>query len=75
MDPRSQSPVVCLLALLAIGSPLSGSEVIEDGMTPADVTASALHALGIPHRKEYHTPTGRPVMIVREGEVVEKLFA
>ena len=52
----------------------TGSEVIEDGMTPADVMASALHALGISHTKEYHTPTGRPVMIVREGTVVEKLF-
>lgn len=53
----------------------TGAAVIEEPCTPADVTASALHALGIRHTKEYHTPTGRPVMIVREGEVIEKMFA
>lgn len=52
----------------------AGSQVIADPCTPADVAASALHALGIPHTKEYHTPTGRPVMIVRDGHVVEKMF-
>lgn len=51
-----------------------GGEVIEDGCTPPDVAASILHALGIDHHKEYHTPTGRPVQIVRAGHVVPKLF-
>ena len=32
------------------------------------------HALGIDHKKEYHTPTGRPVMLVREGSVLPGLF-
>ena len=53
----------------------TGARVIEDPCTPADVSASALHALGIHHTREYHTPTGRPVMIVREGNVIEKMFA
>lgn len=47
----------------------------EDGCTPADVAASILHALGINHHKEYHTPTGRPIQIVRDGNVVRKLFS
>jgi len=52
-----------------------GGEVIEDGCTPADVAASILRALGINHHKEYHTPTGRPIQIVRDGNVVRKLFS
>ena len=28
--------------------------------------------LGIDHRKEYHTATGRPVMIVRDGSVIPR---
>jgi hypothetical protein len=44
-------------------------------ITPDQVAASLFHALGIDFRKEYHTPTGRPVMIVREGSVIPGLFA
>jgi hypothetical protein len=29
--------------------------------------------LGIDSRKEYLTPSGRPVMIVRNGEVIREL--
>ena len=36
---------------------------------------SFYHALGIDYHKEYHTNTGRPVMIVRDGEVIESLFS
>src|SRR5262249_20175907 len=43
--------------------------------SPADVAASFYHALGIDHTKEYHTDTGRPVQIVREGHVISELFA
>lgn len=46
-----------------------------DGFSPDDVAASFYHALGIPHTKEYNTSTGRPVMIVREGNVIPELFA
>ena len=41
-----------------------------------DTTVEAWnHTLGIDHRKEYHTATNRPVMIVRDGEVIRDLFA
>jgi len=45
-----------------------------DGFTPDDVASSFYHALGIDHRKEYHTATGRPVKIVRDGTVLTDLF-
>jgi hypothetical protein len=44
-------------------------------ITPDQVAASLYHSLGIDHTKEYHTSTGRPVMIVREGSVLRGLFA
>jgi hypothetical protein len=46
-----------------------------DGITPDDIAASYYHALGIDCAKEYHTSTGRPVMIVRNGKVIPDLFA
>jgi hypothetical protein len=46
-----------------------------EGITPDQVAASFYHALGIDYRKEYHTDSGRPVMIVREGGLVPGLFA
>lgn len=45
-----------------------------DAITPDQVAATFYHSLGIDHRKEYHTSTGRPVMIVREGSVLKDLF-
>ncbi len=45
-----------------------------DGIKPDDLAASIYHALGIDYRKEYHTATGRPVMIVPHGEVLPGLF-
>jgi len=46
----------------------------SEGITPDQVAATFYHSLGIDHRKEYHTSTGRPVMIVREGKVIPQLF-
>ncbi len=46
-----------------------------DGITPDDVAASFYHSLGINPSKEFRTPTGRPVSIVRYGKVIEGLFA
>jgi hypothetical protein len=51
-----------------------GAEVVAGACTPEDVAASALRALGIDHHKEYHTATGRPVQIVRDGRVIRGLF-
>jgi uncharacterized protein (DUF1501 family) len=43
-------------------------------ITPEQAAASFYHSLGIDYRREYHTTTGRPVMIVREGALVPGLF-
>jgi len=47
---------------------------LDDPITPDDVAATFYHTLGIDSRKEYHTATGRPIMIVREGKVREEMF-
>ncbi len=46
----------------------------HEGFSPDDVAASFYHALGIDHHTEYHTSTGRPIMIVRQGRVIPELF-
>jgi uncharacterized protein (DUF1501 family) len=51
-------------------APLEG-----DGISPDDVAASFYHSLGIDAAKEYRTPSGRPISIVRNGTVVKELFA
>jgi hypothetical protein len=38
------------------------------------VAATFYQLLGIDHRKEYQTPSGRPVAIVRDGKVVPELL-
>jgi hypothetical protein len=45
-----------------------------DAITPDMVAASYFKSLGIDHHKEYHTNTGRPMMIVRNGEPIPQLF-
>jgi hypothetical protein len=47
----------------------------NEGYSPADVAASFYHNLGIDHTHEYHSDTGRPIMIVRDGTVIPQLFA
>ncbi|MFN4258233.1 MAG: DUF1501 domain-containing protein [Gemmataceae bacterium] len=72
--------------VLLAGGGIRGGQVIgasdDKGMGPAgpafspdDVAASFYHGLGIDCRKEYHTSTGRPIMIVRDGHVIPDLFA
>lgn len=46
-----------------------------DRIAPDDVDASFYHSQGIEVHKEYHSPTGRPVTIVRNGTIVKELFA
>ncbi len=71
----------CLLA----GGGIKGGQVIgesdakgegpkDKAITPDDVAATFYHTLGIDHTKEYHTPSGRPVMIVRYGKVIDELL-
>ena len=52
----------------------TGEAPIGEGFSPDDVAASFYYNLGIDHTKEYHTNTGRPIMIVRDGEVIPELF-
>ena len=70
----------CLLA----GGGMNGGQLIGQSdskgegpesriITPDDVAATFYNSLGIDHTKEYHTPTGRPVMIVRDGKVIPEL--
>ncbi|MBC8243027.1 MAG: DUF1501 domain-containing protein [Verrucomicrobia bacterium] len=70
----------CLLA----GGGMEGGQVIgasdakgegprDRAISPDDVAATFYHALGIDHTKEYHTLTGRPVMIVRHGRPIPEL--
>lgn len=50
-----------------------GGEVVQDGYSPEDVAATILYHLGINHRSEYYTSTGRPIQIIRDGSVIGKL--
>lgn len=70
----------CLLA----GGGMPGGQVIGESdqlgegprdraITPDDVAATFYKSLGIDPRKEYHTPSGRPVMIVRHGNPIREL--
>ena len=72
----------CLLA----GGGIKGGQVVGESdakgelpkdkpISPDDVAASFFHTLGIDHTKEYYTPSGRPVMIVRHGNVIPELFS
>lgn len=75
----------CMFMLMA-GGGIRGGQVLgesdekatmpaNDGFSPDDVAATFYHALGIDHTKEYHTNTGRPITIVRDGQVIDKLFS
>jgi uncharacterized protein (DUF1501 family) len=74
------------MSLVMAGGGVRGGQVIgrttdkaeepaEDPRSPEDVAASFYHALGIDHHKEYHTPTGRPVQLVRDGTIIRELFS
>lgn len=60
-----------------IGGTDAGGEAPDDGtdITPDDIAATIYHALGIDPRTEYHTNTGRPVMLVPHGRVITNLFS
>ncbi|MCO6459117.1 MAG: DUF1501 domain-containing protein [Pirellulaceae bacterium] len=75
----------CMFMLMA-GGGIRGGQVVgqsddkatmpaNEGYSPDDAAASFYHALGIDHTKEYHTSTGRPITIVRDGTVIRPLFS
>jgi len=70
----------CLLA----GGGIQGGQVVGESdakgegpkdraISPDDVAATFYHTMGIDHRREFKTPTGRPVMITRYGKVLREL--
>ncbi len=77
--PRS---MFCLMA----GGGIHGGQVVgasdklgqvpeQKPITPDDVAATFYKTLGIDVTKMYHTPSGRPVMIVRNGTAIDELVA
>jgi uncharacterized protein (DUF1501 family) len=52
-----------------------GLEPTHDPHAPDDVAATFYRVLGIDTTKEYHTNSGRPVMIVRNGTQIDSLLA
>jgi hypothetical protein len=74
-----------MFCLLAGGGILGGRVVGEsdakgempkgDPITPDDVAASFFYSLGIDPKKEYYTPTGRPVAIIPNGNYIPELFS
>ncbi len=52
-----------------------GQGPANDAITPDDVAASFYHSLGIDYTQEYHSNTGRPITIVRDGKLVKGLFS
>jgi hypothetical protein len=73
----------CLLAGGGVktGQVIGGTDkdgAAPDGETeikPDDIAATLYHTLGIDPRTEYHTNTGRPVMLVPEGRVMTEVLA
>ncbi len=55
-------------------SDAKGEGPANKAITPEMVAGSLYKSLGIDYSKEYHTPSGRPVMIIRDGNIVEELF-
>jgi uncharacterized protein (DUF1501 family) len=51
-----------------------GEAPLGDGFAPDDVAATFFANLGIDPHKEYVTNTGRPVMLVRNGNVIRELI-
>ena len=52
----------------------TASEPISTPYSPDDAAASFYKAIEIDNHKEYHTPDGRPVMIVQNGTPIDELW-
>ncbi len=74
----------CMFMLMAGGGMLGGQVIgesdetaagpLHEAIKPDDVAASFYSSLGIDPSKEYHTETGRPITLVRDGRVIPQLF-
>ena len=71
--------------MLMGGGPVNGGQVIgesdekaagpkNDLIKPEDVAATFYRTLGIDHRKEYQTTIGRPISVVRDGNLLNDLI-
>ncbi|SMP61346.1 Protein of unknown function [Neorhodopirellula lusitana] len=75
----------CMFMLMAGGSVRGGQVIGEsddtasgprhEAITPDDVAASFYHNLGISPTKEFESDTGRPITLVRNGNVIPQLFS
>ncbi len=75
----------CMFMLMAGGGVRGGQVVGEsddtasgprhEGISPDDVAASFYYNLGIDPTLEYDTNTGRPITLVRNGQVIQDLFS
>ena len=74
----------CMFMLMG-GGPVNGGQVIgqsdekaagpkNDLIKPEDVAATFYRTLGIDHRKEYQTSIGRPISVVRDGNLLNDLI-
>ena len=52
-----------------------GASVTDRPITPGDMAATILHALGIDAATTVQTPLGRPVELASGGRAVTELFA
>lgn len=75
----------CMFMLMA-GGGIKGGQVVgesdekatmpkNEAITPDDAAATFYHVLGIDHTMEYHTNTGRPITIVRDGSPIKQLLS
>jgi uncharacterized protein (DUF1501 family) len=75
----------CMFMLMA-GGAVRGGQVIgesddtaagprNEGISPDDVAASFYYNLGIDPTMEFHSSTGRPITLVRDGRIIDQLFA
>ncbi len=85
-DPGGRDHYPRCMFMLMAGGGIKGGQVVgksdanaslpaNEAITPDDAAASFYHALGIDHTKEYQTNIGRPITIVRNGNVIDQLFA
>jgi len=51
----------------------TAAQVSERPVTPEDAAATLYRLLGIDAKKEYQTPSGRPVALVRDGKAMAEL--
>jgi len=52
----------------------NAEEPVDRPVTPEDIATTFYRLLGVDAQKEYLSPSGRPVAIVREGKVVPELM-